>query len=249
MTAAQLAYAIGCIFVGGIVRGYSGFGFSLLAISALSLILPPAAIIPPVFLLELAASLHLLPGAWQDVQWRPLRWLALGCFAGTPAGVYALAHVPAAPMTIALSLFVLAAAALLVRGYAPAREPGAAGTFATGMASGLCNGGFGMGGPPVVLFFFGSPAGARAGRASLIAFFVLTDAMGLAWQGSMGLLNRDTLWHAAAMLPPMLAGVWIGNRAFGQADPVAFRRRVLYLLMALAMVSAARALLSLDPRA
>ena len=94
-------YAVACIFGAAVIRGYSGFGFSLLAILSLSLLLPPAQIVPSIFMMEVAASLHLLPGVWRDVHWRSLSWLALGCLVGTPVGVYALAHVPAAPMTLA----------------------------------------------------------------------------------------------------------------------------------------------------
>ena len=61
-----VAYSVACIFGAAIVRGYSGFGFSLLAITALSLALPPAEIVPSIFMLEVAASLHLLPGIWRE---------------------------------------------------------------------------------------------------------------------------------------------------------------------------------------
>ena len=92
------------------MRGYSGFGFSLLAITSLSLLLPPAQTVPSIFIMEVAASLHLLPSVWRDIHWRALLWLAIGSLVGTPFGVYALAHVPAAPMTLALAVFVLIAA-------------------------------------------------------------------------------------------------------------------------------------------
>ncbi|MFI4889725.1 MAG: TSUP family transporter [Steroidobacterales bacterium] len=237
-----LVYAVTCIFGAAVVRGYSGFGFSLLAIISLSLLLPPAQIVPSIFLMEVAASLHLLPGVWRDVHWRSLSWLALGCLAGTPVGVYALAHVPAAPMTLAIAVFVMISAILLARGYALKSMPGPAATFATGTASGLANGGFGIGGPPVILFFLSSPAGAAAGRASVIAFFLFTDVLGLAWQGWAGLLTLATLWRALLFLPALLAGVWLGNRGFRSADPAQFRRWVLRLLMLLALLTGARAL-------
>ena len=80
---------------------------------------------------------HLLPGVWRDIHWRALLWLGLGCLLGTPFGVYALANVPAAPMTLALAIFVLVSAVLLARGYALKTMPGPAATFATGTASGL----------------------------------------------------------------------------------------------------------------
>ena len=56
-----LAYAAVCIFFAAIVRGYSGFGFSLLAITSISLVLPPVQIVPSIFLMEVTASVHLLP--------------------------------------------------------------------------------------------------------------------------------------------------------------------------------------------
>ena len=236
-----LVYAVACIFAAAVVRGYSGFGFSLLAIISLSLLLPPAEIVPSIFIMEVVASLHLLPGVWRDIHWRALLWLSVGCLVGTPFGVYALAHVPAAPMTLALAVFVLSAAVLLVQGYALQRMPGPAFTFAAGTASGLFNGSFGMGGPPVILLFFSSPAGAAAGRASIIAFFLLTDVTGLAWQGWNGLLSLATLYRAALFLPPLAAGIWLGNRSFKHADPKAFRRWVLRLLMLLAVLTGGRA--------
>jgi uncharacterized membrane protein YfcA len=240
-----LVYATICIFFAAIVRGYSGFGFSLLAITSISLVLPPVQIVPSIFLMEVAASVHLLPQVWRDIHWRALLWLVLGCCVGTPVGVYALAHAPTAPMTLALALFVLGAALLLAKGVQTQRLPGTASTFATGAASGLCNGGFGMGGPPVVLFFFSSPAGAATGRASLIAYFLITDFMGLAWQGWEGLLTAASAWHALVFLPPLFGGVWLGNRGFKQADPVAVRRWILRLLMLLAVLAAVRAVMEL----
>jgi uncharacterized membrane protein YfcA len=237
-----LLYALVCVFGAAVVRGYSGFGFSLLAITSLSLLLPPAESVPSIFIMEVAASFHLLPGVWRDIHWRALLWLTVGSLVGTPFGVYALAHVPPAPMTLGLAVFVLIAAILLARGYALKSLPGRAATFATGVSSGLFNGSFGIGGPPVILFFFSSPAGAAAGRASMIAFFLITDVTGLAWQGWNGLLSVTTLWRAMLFLPALTGGLWLGNRGFMSADPVDFRRWVLRLLMLLAALAGAKAL-------
>jgi uncharacterized membrane protein YfcA len=240
-----LAYAVACIFGAAVVRGYGGFGFAMFAIVPLSLVLPPSEIVPSIFIMDIAAGINLLPGVWRDVHWRALLWLTVGCLVGTPFGVYALAHVPAAPMTLGLAVFVLIAAMLLARGYALKSFPGRGVTVTTGMASGLFSGGFGMSGPPVILFFFSSPAGAAAGRASMIAFFLITDATGLLWQGWSGLLTPATLWRAALFLPALAAGVWLGNRGFVKSDPADFRRWVLRLLMLLAVLTGGKALVQI----
>jgi uncharacterized membrane protein YfcA len=59
------------------------------------------------------------------------------------------------------------------------------------------------------------------------------------------LLGAQT-WHWAVWLvPPMLAGVWVGRRSFTGASPVQFRARVLNLLVLIAALGVLRALLEL----
>jgi uncharacterized membrane protein YfcA len=124
--------------------------------------------------------------------------------------------------------------------------PGRTATVATGLASGLLNGSIGIGGPPVIMFFFGSPAGVATGRASMIAYFLFTDVLGLAWQWHESLLNRNVLVRALVYAPALGAGVWLGNRAFAAVNPERFRCWVLRLLMALAGLTGARALWELS---
>jgi hypothetical protein len=245
MPLAAIGFAVLCIFLAAMVRGYSGFGFSLLAITALSLVLPPSEIVPSIFMLEVAASLHLLPGIWKDVHWRSLAPLTLGCLLATPFGVYLLANVPAAPMQIAMAGFVLVATLLLGQGFALKTMPGPLASTAAGAASGFANGAFGIGGPPVILFYFASPAGAIAGRASVIAYFLATDLIGLAFQWREGLVTQDAAMRAAIFLVPLLAGVWLGSRSFKAADPAVFRQWVLAILAGLALLSAAKGIYAL----
>lgn len=240
-----VGYSMLVVLLAAVVRGYSGFGFSLLAVTGLSLTLPPAEIVPSIFMLEVAASLHLLPGIWKQIHWRSIAWLFVGCLVATPLGVWLLASVPEAPMKVALGIFVLGSALLLAQGYALKRMPGPGATFATGAASGLLNGGFGIGGPPVVLFFFSSPAGAAVSRASAIAYFIGTDTAGLGFLAGQGLVTQASFARFLLFLPPLLVGIAIGSRSFRGADPASFRQWVLRILMLLALVTAAQGLWAL----
>jgi len=240
----HLVFSSVAVFGAAIVRGFSGFGFSLLSITAITLIMPQAEIVPSIFLLEIAASLHLIPSIWREIHWRSILYLLLGCVIGTPIGVAALANVPAAPMTIAMSVFVIATAAMMLRGFRLEKTPGPAATTATGVASGLLNGAFGIGGPPVVLFFFSTPGAAAIGRASVIAYFIGTDSMGLAWDAYNNLITRQTFLQAVLWLVPLLIGVTIGAKSFRNVGEDTFRRWVLRLLMILAVLSASKAISS-----
>lgn len=235
MHPAAAAFAVVAVFVGAFVRGYSGFGSSLLWISSLSLVLPPLVVVPIVFMLEVAASVHLLPKVWPDIDWYSLRWLLLGTFAATPLGIYVLATVPATPIRVAISVVVLVATILIWRGFALRRAPGPAATTLTGLACGLLNGSTGIGGPPAILFYFSSPTAVTVSRASIIAFFLGTDSFGTAIAASQGLITTGVLVRTAMFLPFVLIGIGLGNRRFIRTNPESFRRFVLLLLVLLSI--------------
>ncbi len=86
LDAPTLAYALVVVFIAALVRGYSGFGASALIVTSLTLVLPPAEVVPISLLLEIAASLGLLAQVWKDVPWRTMAWLLIGAAFGTQAG-------------------------------------------------------------------------------------------------------------------------------------------------------------------
>jgi uncharacterized protein len=240
-----LALSSAAIFLAAIVRGFSGFGFSLLSITAMSLILPVAQIVPSIFLLEIAASINLIPGIWREIHWHSLTWLMVGYVIGLPAGAYVLIYAPEAPAQIVLGLFVIGTAILMLRGFHLARTPGASASTATGVASGVLNGAFGIGGPPVVLFYFSTPGAAAIGRASIIFFFLFTDLLGVGYFATQGIVTMQSFVQAALWLPALLIGVWIGAHGFRRMNEQVFRRWVLVILMALALLGIGKALLTL----
>ena len=225
------------IFRAAIVRGFSGFGFSLLSITAISIFMSAREIVPSIFLLEVAASLNLIPSIWREIDWRGIAFLLLGYVIALPVGVYALAKVPAPPMQIGLGLFVIVTGIMMLNGFRLHKTPGAAATVATGASSGFLNGAFGMGGPPVILFYFSTPAAVAVGRASVIAFFLATDSLGLGELARNGLVTMQSFAQFIAWLPALLFGVAVGAKGFKHMDQAKFRRAVLIILVALAVLT------------
>lgn len=240
-SAVELLAAVLIVFGAAIVRGYSGFGFSMLSVTALGLLRPPAEIVPTVLLLEIAASAHLLPAVRRDVDWRSLRWLLAGTMVATPLGVAALATIPADAMRIVVSVLVLAATVLLWRGFTLHRVPGPGPTFATGLVAGVLNGSAAIAGPPAILFYFSSPAGVAVSRASLITYFLGTDLAAAAVGVGYGLVTTTVVARAATLLVPLALGVALGNRRFVTTPPESFRRFVLVLLVVLSVLGLLRA--------
>lgn len=235
--------AIIVLFVAALVRGFGGFGFSMVAVTGLSLFSSPAHVIPMVLLLEVVASLNMLPSTWRHVDGHSLAWLLFGSLLATPLGVWALSAAPANAMRALVSLLVLVAAAALRSGWTPRRKPHTAGILMVGALSGLLNGAASIGGPPVILFYFSSPRGVAVSRASLIAYFLFSDIIALAWGGVFGLLDATAVSRAFLLVVPVAVGIALGQRRYHATEAAAFRRVVLLILIVLSAIGLLRALL------
>ena len=100
------------------MRGLSGFGSAMIGIGALTLVLPPAQVIPAFFGLELLTTVNLLPSVWRQIDWRSLRWVIAGCAVTTPVGLTALAHLDPNPMRLIVSACLATIALLMLSGLA-----------------------------------------------------------------------------------------------------------------------------------
>jgi uncharacterized membrane protein YfcA len=230
------------VMAGALVRGYTGFGASMFWVASLSLIYPPAGVVPTVLALEVLASLTLLPAVIGKVHWRSMSWMLAATVVTMPLGVALLSVLPARPMRILVAVAILAGTLALASGVRLARSPGTRAALAAGSVSGVVNGSTGIGGPPAVLLYFSGATEHQVGRATLIAYFLGTDALGFAMMAGAGLVDHRVLLHAAIFAPLALAGIWLGQRRFARSSGARFRTVVLAVLGVLSVAMLLRAL-------
>lgn len=243
LTAAGFLFCLIAVFSGAYLKGFTGFGASMLWVTSLSLVLPPLQVVPMVLMFEVVTSITLLPQIWKKIRWRSIGLLLLGSWAATPIGIYALSNLPETPVYIALSIVVFVAAVLILRGFALSKQPGSLATIGVGLLAGVLNGSMGIVGPPVILFYFSSPIGLVAGRASIITYFIGTDSVGTAMFAAQGLIDTSVYWRTVIFLPILIVGVWIGNHGFIKTNPETFKKIALFVLMALSVILFVRAIL------
>jgi uncharacterized membrane protein YfcA len=215
----------------------------------MSLLLPPAQVVPPVFVLEVLASLSLLREAWKDADLRWLQWLVLGNLLCIPLGIALLTWLPEVELRLLLGGLLLLAAALLRAGFSLGLEPSWRVKLGTGLVSGFVNGVAAIGGIAVAVLMSTTALAPAAMRATMIVLFLFTDLYALAWAAALpsatpegaGLLGLHTLTMALGLAPAMLAGIWCGRRLFVGTPPQAFRQRVLEVLMVIAGLGVLRA--------
>ncbi|MBL8333043.1 MAG: sulfite exporter TauE/SafE family protein [Rubrivivax sp.] len=244
-----LAWAMTVVFIAGIVRGFAGFGFSALCIAGLALVLPPALVVPPIFVLEVLASISLLRGAWPQADWAWLRPLLVGNALCIPLGVALLAWLPEGPLRVLIGALLLAAAGAARLGWVVNLQPTARLRFGAGLVSGVFNGVAAIGGTALAVLLNTTAMPPAAMRATMIVLFLFTDLYALAvaaWMplGHAGgeLFGLQSLRWAAWLLLPMLAGIALGHRGFAGVAPERFRAIVLDALLVIAALGLARGL-------
>lgn len=243
-----VAAGLAIVLFAGVVRGYAGFGFSAISVAGLALLVPPASVVPAVFALEVLASLTLLRAALRDLDGRWLAALALGNALCIPFGLLVLAYVPETPLRLVIGALLLGLTTVQRLGFELRLAPTTAARFAVGAASGLANGVAAIGGIVVAVLLGPAQLSPAALRATLIVLFLFTDVYALAWAAALPtpanaapLLDTRTLAWFACLAPAMLVGIAIGRRAFAGASALAFRRRVLDLLIVVSGLAVARA--------
>lgn len=234
----EFFYTVFIIIGAGVVRGYTGFGFTMICAITLAFIYPPSMITPLVLCLDLTASTWLFLKARKLVDWRGLKILILSSMMAVPIGSLVLTSIPVNYLRIfiALTILLLCTGLLLKKQAHTTNRCGA--TFGIGMLSGFLTGVAAIGGPPVILFYLSSNRSVSISRASMIAYFLVIECVALVSCFWYGLLDGQTLVFSAKMLVPLGIGLWIGNYFFeNHSNEKKFKRQALILLMTIAFTS------------
>src|SRR5699024_9850356 len=142
------------VVISAFIQGATGMGFAMIAAPVVAL-LDPGLI--PVLLLVLMIPLNAYI-AWRErsaIDWRGVRWISVGRFAGTFGGLWILLVVSAHALNLIIGwATVLAVAGALL---APAFHPSRSALATVGVITGVTETATGVGGPPLALAYQHGP--------------------------------------------------------------------------------------------
>ena len=221
------------LFAASYIRGFSGFGFTAVLMTGLSLIFPVAEIVPLSIALELVASLGQSFTIMRHVDWRKLSILLATGALCTPIGVYLLALLPDLALRNLVLVFIFASSIYLLFSRRQLRTFPLRVYALVGSAIGIVNGATALSGLVLALFFSLSDESAAKMRATMIAFLFLADF----WAGGIllasGFYESVTIHRILFSLPLLGLGVWLGSIHFASVESDTFRATVLWLLFLL----------------
>lgn len=233
LSPAVLAFCAVAMFAAAFIRGFTGFGSSLMWVPSLSLVLPPVAVLPITFLLEVGISMHLVANVRREVDWPSVARIIAGAAVGIPVGLSLVVAISENAARAGVAVTVIVAALLLWRGVRLKQTFSSAATVLVGGASGLLMGAVGIPGPPIFLYYLAAPIDIRIGRASIIALIFAVAGVGSVAAWVNGMMDRDAVVRAALLLPIVLIGGHLGSHAFSRTGSDKARRFALILLFAM----------------
>lgn len=233
----HLSFVLGglAVLLAVISQLLTGFGFAMVLVPLLLLLVAPAdAVVTTALLGTLLTTLQTLRDRTHVD--RPMaRSLMAWSLIGLPLGVLAMSVLSAEALRWTVVGVVLMALVVILRNVAFSNTR--ANAALAGLSSGALLTSTGINGPPLVALVRSNQASMLRYRATLAAVFCGQGWLGLALFGLSGKINATSLSLSASGLVALPIGVVIGERLFKYVDAQRLRRGIVaMLLLSLAVV-------------
>ncbi len=227
----DLIWLLASVTVGGLVRGFAGFGSAMIIMPVATSVLPPVQAVIFLAATELLGPLPNLPDAIRTGGRRDVGLLMLGVVFAMPLGLWSLSYISPEEFGWIVSGIVLLLLVLLMTGWRYSGPLGAKLTVATGAVGGFMTGFAGIAGPPVIMLYMASKLPIAMIRANFLLYLLGIDLVLFAMLWVSDLLVWTVVGLGLLMGIPNLIANAIGARFF---DPSAERlfRSVAYIVIA-----------------
>lgn len=233
------------VVLAGIVRGYAGFGFAAVAVVGLNFFLPPSQSVPIVLGLDVICSIGLWRQAFKQADFPTLKLLIIGSVLGIPVGLSLILFIPEDVLKFAICVVILVLALVLMFDFRLRNAEAKSTKLGFGIASGIGTAGASVGGPMIVCYMLSSPLDTRTQRATMILFFIASEALAMMALFAGGLVGVDTMKLLFLLLFPTLVAVRIGQWFFNKNPPKSLKHFSLPILLLVSVLGISASLNSL----
>jgi uncharacterized protein len=214
------------------VFGATGFGSSIIAVPALAHAFPLTFAVPLVTALDAAAAANASARQWRRAEFREIRRILPTMLVGIALGTTLLVNLPRAPALLALGVFVAGYGAYTLAGPREWRAVRPFWAWPLGLFGGVFSVLFGTGGPIYMVYLSARIHDKTALRATSSVLVTISVAIRTVVFVVTGLLTHAPLLAAAAaLLPVMLAGYFLGNRLHFALTRAGVMRMIALLLV------------------
>jgi uncharacterized protein len=237
---ATLIATFAIVSIAASAQAVTGFGFAMLAVPLLALVMPVNTAVVVGSIASLAMSVVTATHDQAHVQWRTAGVIVAVAVVAMPLGLYLLVALPASALTALIGVAVLVSTYLVWRRPALPERRGT--LIYVGLIVGLLTTATGTNGPPLVAAFQSLGYGKQAFRATIAATFVGCGIVSIGFFAYGRELTTPAVQACLVGIPGGFIGWWAGDHIFRRLDTSVFRIVVLVALVAASLVTLVRAI-------
>jgi len=225
------------IVLSALIQGATSFGFSLIAVPLLALILPLSDITPMLVLFSLLLNIILFSKIKGDVNKKQITILIIFGLIAVPLGIHGLKSLDESYIKIAVGIIVIISAISLNFGFKVHFKNQTLAYGLTGFFSGILNGASSLSGPPVILMLSNEGVNKDNFRKTLSTYFMILNLFSLPIFFKSGMLTKDVLINTGKLLPAMLLGTLIGIGLGNRLPEKQFKKITLVLIFVMGIMT------------
>ena len=211
------------------VQGIIGFGFGLVSMSLLVLVIDLQRAVPLVAAFAILVQILLLLKLWKHIYWSHTRPMLGGAIFGAPIGVFLLKEIDPTILLFVLGCILITYVSLSLRGIISAqKELHRLWGLLSGFTGGILGGALNTSGPPVVVYTSLQPWNKNQVSGTLQIFFFFATSIQLLTLWMTDLLTTDSLWLNLKLSPIVFIGVLIGFSIYKRLNQEKFKRWMLF---------------------
>ena len=223
------------VFAAAVIQCLSGFGFALIIMPLITLLLGLRTAAPLVALTALCVYVINLIRYRQGLDRSRVLRLAVSSALGVPVGIWMLSNLNEALIKALLGLVLIAYALYALLRPTTQRRPSRRWIYVAGFLAGCLGGAYNTPGPPAIVYGSLRQWPRDEFRAILQALFLVNGSLVVASHLVTGHINADILTYLAFTLPALGLGILVGSRLDAHINQERFRTIVSLMILALGL--------------
>lgn len=224
------------ILLASFTQGSSGFGFQLVALSLLSLLIDLKFAIPLCAMFGLVINIYLIITLRAHIKIFELKRLIIGSIIGIPIGVYFLSEVNPDHIKLLLGIVLLIFVGISSTKIIKSDGINVKWGYIFGLASGILGGAFNTNGPPVLIYFHLQGWDKFKLKAAITGFFIFSSSLIVASHIVSGLTTKSVLTDFLYYLPAVIVGQILGKIMFNRISSELYHKLILGFLFIVACI-------------
>jgi uncharacterized protein len=219
-----LLMLVGAALLGGLVRGFTGFGFAMVFVPIATIAVGPMGAAALIWLIDIPFAWPLAAAGFRRVAWREVFPLLIGAILCAPIGVWLLTTLEPTTALWTVAIAILCGVVLLASGYRYKGAPGNALSLGVGSLAGTASGLAQLGGMPIAIFWLAAQKNdPRQTRDNLNGFFAILPIFTGILYWWKDVLTWGSVMQALPLCVPYGLALYAGTRLFSVASERTFR--------------------------